>query len=143
MTHKRKNLFYICGMPRTKNIPFPFILDYLLPLEPHMKPFFGCYGVYVGEQIIFILRDKETYADCNGVWIATSHEHHKSLKKEFPSLTSVSVLNDGANATAWQMIPADSDDFESLAIKACELVLKGDKRIGKIPKPKKKKKKVS
>jgi len=130
-------------MPRSKNIPFPFILDYLLPLEPHMKPFFGCYGVYVGEQIVFILRDKDSHTDCNGLWIATSHEHHKSLKKEFPSLTSVSVLNEGSRETAWQMLPADSDDFEEAAIKACELVLKGDKRIGKIPKPKKKKKKLS
>jgi hypothetical protein len=130
-------------MPRTKNIPFSFILDYLLPLEPHMKPFFGCYGVYVGEKIVFILRDKDSHIDCNGLWIATSHEHHKSLKKEFPSLTSVSVLNEGSRETAWQMIPADSDDFESSAIKACELVLKSDKRIGKIPKSKKKKKKSS
>ena len=128
-------------MPRSKNIPFPFILDYLLPLEPQMKPFFGCYGIYVGEQIMFILREKDTHTDCNGVWIATSHEHHKSLKKEFPSLTSVSVLNDGANITAWQMIPAGSDDFEESAIRVCELVLKGDKRIGKIPKSKKKNKK--
>ncbi len=127
-------------MPRTKNIPFPFILDYLLPLEPHMKPFFGCYGVYVGEKIVFILRDKTSHTDCNGLWIATEHEHHKSLKKEFPSLTSVSVLNEGLRPTAWQMIPADSDNFESAAIRACELVLKGDKRIGKIPKLKKKKK---
>jgi hypothetical protein len=126
-------------MPHSKNIPFPFIIDYLLPLEPRMKPFFGCYGLYIGEQIIFILREKDTHTDCNGIWIATSYEHHKSLKKEFPSLTSVSVLNEGSGETAWQMVPADSDDFEASAIKACELVLKGDKRIGKIPKPKKKK----
>jgi hypothetical protein len=86
-------------MPRSKNIPFPFILDYLLPLEPHMKPFFGCYGVYLGEQIVFILRDKDTYTECNGLWIATSREHHKSLKKIFPSLTSVSVLNNGERET--------------------------------------------
>jgi len=130
-------------MPRSKNIPFPFILDYLLPLEPHMKPFFGCYGVYVGEKIMFILRDKDSHIDCNGMWIATSREHHKSLKKIFPSLTSVSVLNNGSRETDWQMLQADSDDFESSAIGACELVLKGDKRIGKIPKPKKKKKTIS
>ncbi len=128
-------------MPRSKNIPFPFILDYLLPLEPRINPMFGCYGVYVGERIIFILRERETHTDCNGVWIATSYEHHKSLKKEFSSLTSVSVLNEGSRETAWQMLQSENDDFEESAIRACELVLKGDKRIGKIPKPKKKKKK--
>ena len=130
-------------MPRSKNIPFPFILDYLLPVEPRINPMFGCYGVYVDEQIVFIMRNRDTHTDCNGLWIATSREHHKSLKKIFPSLTSVSVLNEGSRETAWQMLPADSDDFETAAIAACELVLKGDKRIGKIPKPKKKKKNIS
>ncbi len=129
-------------MPKTKNIPFPFILDCLLPLDPNLKPFFGCYGVYVGEQIVFIIREKDSHPEANGLWIATSYEHHKSLKKEFPSLTTVSVLNDGSRETSWQMLHSDSDDFESSAIRACELVLKGDKRIGKIPKPKKKKKKT-
>jgi hypothetical protein len=127
-------------MLQLKNIPFPFILEYLLPLEPRIKPFFGCYGVYTGEKIVFILRNKNNHPECNGLWIATSHEHHKSLKKEFPSLTSVSVLNNGSGETGWQMLQADNDDFESSAIKACELVLKNDVRIGRIPKPKKKKK---
>ena len=128
-------------MSGSKTIPFSFVLDYLLPLEPYTKPFFGCHGVYVGEKIVFILREKESHSECNGMWIATFHEHHKSLKKEFPSMCSVSVLNDGDGETAWQMIHSEADDFESSAIHACELVLHGDPRIGKIPKPKKKKKK--
>jgi hypothetical protein len=36
--------------------------------------------------------------------------------------------------TGWQILPADSADFESAALRACELVLAGDPRIGKIPK---------
>jgi len=127
---------------KTTNIPFSFILDYLLPLQPYTKPFFGSYGVYVSEQIVFILRDKKSHNECNGIWIATSREHHQSLKKEFPSLQSVSVLNSGKRETDWQMIHCEADDFESSAIKACELVLHADPRIGKIPKPKKKKKKA-
>ena len=126
-----------------KSIPFHFVLEYLMPLEPRTKPFFGCYGVYIGERIVFILRDKKTNTDCNGVWIATSPEHHKSLKKEFPGISSVAVLNDRRkdSETNWQMLKSDDDDFEAMAIKACELVLHGDPRIGKIPKPKKKRKK--
>jgi hypothetical protein len=38
----------------------------------------------------------------------------------------------------WQNIPADEDDFEELVLNACHLILKGDVRIGKIPKQKKK-----
>ncbi|MGP8215952.1 MAG: hypothetical protein ACLQQ4_10345 [Bacteroidia bacterium] len=129
-------------MPRSKNIPFYFVVDYLVPAEPRVRPFFGCYSVYIGDKIIFVLRDKKTYPECNGVWIATSHEHHKSLKKELPSMCSVTVLNDGAGRdTGWQMLRADDDNFEPLVIKACELILHGDPRIGKIPKPRKKRKK--
>jgi hypothetical protein len=127
-------------MPRSKNIPFYFVIDYLLQLEPRINPMFGSYAVYVGEKIVFILRERKTHPEVNGVWIATGHEHHKSLKKEFPSMCSVSVLNNGNGETGWQMLQADDEDFEPLVIKACELVLRGDPRIGKVPKPKKKKK---
>ena|ERR1700722_12261985 len=128
-------------MPKQKKIPFDFVLDRLSPLNPRINHMFGSYGVYVGEKIVFILRDRESHTECNGIWLATSHEHHKSLKKDFPSMTSVWVLSDGKGETGWQMLPYDSDDFEPSAIKACEFVLRGDERIGKIPKPKKKKKK--
>ena len=127
-------------MSKNQQIPFSFILDYLLPLQPRIRPMFGCHAIYVGDKIVFIVRDKETELTCNGIWIATSHEHHKSLKKEFPSLQSVSVLNNGSRETGWQMVHAEADDFESSAIHACELVLRNDPRIGKIPKARKKKK---
>jgi len=129
-------------MSRQTQIPFSFILDYLMPLQPRIRPMFGCHAIYVGDKIVFIVRDKETIRDCNGIWIATSHEHHISLKKEFPNMHSVYLLSDGKGETGWQMLPAEADDFESAAIKACEMVLHGDERIGKIPKPRKKKKKV-
>lgn len=125
----------------TKYIPFSFILDYLDTLHPRISQMFGCHSIYVGEKIVFIVRDRENHADCNGIWIATSHEHHESLRKELPSLCSISVLNGGNGETGWQMLPAEADDFESSAVKACEMVLHGDPRIGKIPKAKKKKRK--
>jgi hypothetical protein len=129
-------------MPKTKNIPYYFVIDSLMRLEPSVRHFFSSYAVYIGPKITFVLRDKKTYPECNGIWIATSAEHHKSLKKELPSMQSISVLSGKENGkTNWQMLPVDSDSFEEEAIRACELVLKGDERIGKIPKPKKKKKK--
>jgi hypothetical protein len=37
----------------------------------------------------------------------------------------------GKEVTGWQVLPADAKDFEEAALRACELVLAGDPRIGK------------
>lgn len=127
-------------MTKQKNkAPFDFVLDALTPLDPRINPMFGAFGVYVGEKIVLALRKKEDHEDANGVWIATGKEHHQSLKKELPSMQSIYILSGGTRETGWQMIPADSETFEEEAMKVCELILKGDKRIGKIPGKKKKK----
>ncbi len=130
-------------MASAKKIPFPFILDQLSRIEFATKPMFGCHAIYVREKIMLILRNREDHEDANGVWIATSREHHASLKKEIPSLHSVYILSNGKGETEWQMIHVDADDFESSAIRLCEMVLKGDHRIGKIPKKKAAKEKAA
>lgn len=125
-----------------KKVPFEFVIESLLPLSPRVRPMFGAFGVYVGEKIVFVLRNHEEHEEANGVWMATKSEHHSSLKKIFPSMRSIYLLSDGKAETEWQMLPLDSYDFETAAIKACELILRGDERIGRIPKLRKKKKKV-
>ncbi len=92
---------------------------------------FGCLAVYVEDKIVLVLRDRPTASADNGVWLATTEEHHTSLRREFPSLRSIGVL--GKGVTGWQVLPADSPDFETGALRACELVLARDPRIGKIP----------
>ncbi len=99
---------------------------------------FGCYAIYAGEKIMLVLRDRKDHSEANGIWIATSKEHHQSLKDDFPSLHSVMILSEGKSETSWQMISKDADDFESSAIKACEFILQNDRRIGRIPKARKK-----
>ena len=101
---------------------------------------FGAFAVYVGEKIVLVLRQRESHEEANGVWLATKKEYHTSLKGILPSMRSIYILSDGKAETEWQMLPLDSDDFESSATKACELILRGDERIGRIPKPRKKKK---
>jgi hypothetical protein len=118
-----------------KEIPFDFVIERLSSLDPVVKPMFGCHAVYVRDKIVLIVRRKENDAD-NGVWVATSPEHHASLKKELPSLRPIEIFGDKGS---WQNLPEDHPDFEQEAISACELILKNDRRIGKIPKPKKKK----
>jgi hypothetical protein len=124
-------------MSLKRNIPFDFVFEYLEPLPYVVKPFFGCFAIYLGDKIMLILRDKKDHPDVNGVWIAASHESHESLKKTFPSMCSVSIFNDGNGETAWQMIPVDADDFESSVSELCKLIRRGDKRIGRVPKKKK------
>lgn len=110
-----------------KKIPFDFILDELFSLNPIVKPMFGCHAIYIGEKIMLILRDKEDHAEANGVWIATTKEHHPSLKKEFTSIDSVSVLTVPGRETEWQMIHKEDDYFESDILKICTYIKKGER----------------
>src|SRR5579872_3099329 len=115
--------------------PFEFVLDALFAVSPRTHPMFGCLAVYVGQKIVLILRDKQGAQPDNGVWLATTREHHESLRRDFPNMRSIEVL--GKDVTGWQVLPADAPDFEEAALRACELVLARDSRIGKVPAKKK------
>ncbi len=115
-----------------KVVPHEFVLDAIAPLLPHTRSMFGCLAVYVEDKIVFLLRDKRDGTADNGVWLATTPEHHESLRREFPNMRSIQLL--GKETTGWQVLPADSLDFEEAALRACELILAGDSRIGKVPK---------
>jgi hypothetical protein len=116
-----------------KPVPHEFVLDALAPLSPRTRPMFGCLAIYVEDKIVLILRnkDKPDQTTDNGVWLATTEEHHQSLRRDFPSMRSIKVL--GKKVTGWQVLPADAEDFEEAALRSCELVLAGDPRIGKVP----------
>jgi hypothetical protein len=114
-----------------KPVPHAFVLDAISTLSPYTRPMFGCLAIYVKDKIVLILRDKPTSTADNGVWLATTQEHHQSLRCEFPNMRSIQVL--GKPVTGWQVLPVDAPDFESAAQRACELVLAGDHRIGKMP----------
>jgi hypothetical protein len=116
---------------RRKAVPHEFVLDALAALSPWTRPMFGCLAVYVQDKIVLILRDKPEHTADNGVWLATTQPHHQSLRQEFPSLRSVQIF--GKPVTDWQVLPAESADFEEAALHVCDLVLAGDPRIGKVP----------
>jgi hypothetical protein len=92
---------------------------------------FGCLAVYVEDRIVLALRDKQDHAADNGVWLATTQEHHESLRREFPNMRSIQVL--GSGVTGWQVLPSDALDFEEATLRACELIVARDPRIGKLP----------
>ena len=114
-----------------KAIPHAFVLESLDSVSPWTRPMFGCVAVYVAEKIVLILRDRPTYPEDNGVWLATTRDHHESLRRDFPSMRSIGVL--GEEVTSWQVLPAEAADFEEAALRACEFILAGDARIGKVP----------
>jgi len=114
-----------------KAIPHEFVLDAITALSPKTRSMFGCLAVYVEEKIVLILRDKGNDIADNGVWLATTEDNHNSLRGEFPNMRSIRVL--GKKVTGWQVLPVDAPDFEEAALRACELILARDPRIGKVP----------
>src|SRR5579863_1666548 len=133
MPKPRRNAAFPLDLPvkRRKTIPHEFVLDAMAALSPRTHPMFGCLAIYVEDKIVLILRDKAGETTDNGVWLATTQEHHQSLRREFPNMRSIRVL--GKKVTGWQVLPADAPDFEQAAQHACDLVLTGDPRIGKVP----------
>src|SRR5882724_7991206 len=121
----------VLGVKRRKIVPYEFVLDAIVSLSPRTNPMFGCLAVYVEDKIVLILRDRRTKTADNGVWLATTEEHHEGLRREFPSMRSIRVL--GKKVTGWQVLPADAPDFEEAALRACEFIIAGDNRIGKVP----------
>lgn len=119
------------AIKKRQTLPYEFVLEAIASLSPYTRPMFGCTAVYVDDKIVLILRDKPNHTADNGVWLATTEEHHASLRREFPHMRSIGVL--GKPVTGWQILPADSPDFEQSTLRACELVLARDPRIGKIP----------
>jgi len=127
-------------MKSPKTIPFDFVLEALFAADPQVRPMFGGYAIYVNEKIVLMLRKRDTYPHDNGVWVATSHTHHESLRKELPSMRTIRLF--GQPESGWQNLPEEAPDFEETVMHACRLILKGDERIGKVPDRKKKTKAV-
>jgi hypothetical protein len=115
-------------------VPYEFVVEALTPLSPIVRRFFSGFAIYIGPKFVLILHDRPNHPADNGVWLATSAEHHESLRGEFPNMRSVQLF--GTPVTSWQVLPVDALDFEESATRACELIAARDPRIGKIPKKK-------
>jgi hypothetical protein len=62
------------------------VLDAIAALSATTGPMFGCPAVYVAHRIVLVLRDKLDKMADNGVWLATTKDHHESLRREFPNM---------------------------------------------------------
>jgi hypothetical protein len=119
------------AIKQRKAVPHQFVLDAIAALSPETCSMFGCLAIYVEDKIVLILRDKRDETEDNGVWLATTEEQHESLRREFPNMRSIQVF--GKKVTGWQVLPVDASDFEVAALRACELIVARDPRIGKAP----------
>jgi len=121
--------------PRAKKkAPFGFALEELNALSPMIKPMFGGFVVYVGEKMTLFLYDQEKWPNFKGVSLATTPEHYRSLAQEFPSTRDAEPQKIGKHP--WLLLPAGAADFEEQALRACEMILNGDERIGRLPEEK-------
>jgi hypothetical protein len=110
--------------------PFLFVLDELEPLRPVVKSMFGFTHVYLADRLLCSLRDDPKRKGTNGLWLYTTTEHAESLAREFPDLSRRQVWRSGKNA--WIVLASRLENFEEYAFRACELILKDDKRIGRV-----------
>src|SRR5262245_43456882 len=113
-----------------KRFPFPFVLDELAVLRPTIKRVFGFIYVYFDDKLLCALRESTKQPNSNGMWIFTTTENVESLGKEFPQLPKRYLWRSGKNA--WVILPSRLEGFEEYAFKACELMLDGDRRIGRL-----------
>lgn len=114
--------------------PFPFVLEELLSIRPTIKRMFGFTSVYLDDRLLCSLRDSTRQPGSNGMWLYTTTEHVDSLALEFPQLPKRQLWRSGKNA--WVILASRLEDFEEYAFKACELILNGDRRIGRITRSK-------
>lgn len=113
-----------------KKDPFPFVLDELQPIRPRVKRAFGFTYVYLDDKLLCGLRESEKMPSTNGLWLFTTTEHVDSLGREFPDLPKRYLWRSGKKA--WVILASRLESFEEYAFKACELIVKGDRRVGRV-----------
>jgi hypothetical protein len=109
-------------------------LEALMPMDPEVRRMFSGFAVYLGSRIVLMLRDSPKAPRDNGVWLVLSEgtdPADSELRREFPSLRSIELL--GGKIGHWLLIPSDGPGFEGEALHACDLLLRHDHRLGRVP----------
>jgi hypothetical protein len=112
--------------------PFPFVLEELSAIRPTIKHWFGFTSVYLDEKLLCSLRDSAKQPNSNGIWLYTTTEHVESLAREFPELPKRQLWRSRSGNKAWVVLASRLEGFEEYAFRACELILRGDRRIGRV-----------
>ena len=118
--------------PHQRQSPFQFVLDELLPVRPAVRRMFGFTYVYLDELLLLSLRESAKQPQYNGVWLYTEAEHIESLRGEFPELPRRCFWRSKQSGSGWVILAAGLEGFEECAYRACELILRGDRRVGRV-----------
>jgi hypothetical protein len=94
------------------------------------KRMFGGLAAYLFERQMLVLVEptKSGRWKWHGVLVCTSHEHHASLRAEFPALTPHRVLG------KWLFVDSSHEDFESTMEGVAKRMARNDPRFGVTPK---------
>lgn len=111
-------------------LPFAFVVDELMPLRPTIRRVFGFTYLYVGDVLVCALRDNVNKPGSNGMWLFTTRDHVDQLGAEFPELPKRYLWRSKDNA--WVILPSKLEEFENYVFKACEMIINGDRRIGRL-----------
>ena len=106
------------------------MIDELASIRPTIKHAFGFTYIYLDDRLLCGLRNSKKQPRSNGIWLFTTVEHAESLIQEFAQLSRRYLWRSGKNASI--ILPSRLGEFEEYAFKACELILNGDRRIGRV-----------
>jgi hypothetical protein len=112
--------------------PFPFVLEELTSLRPTIKHMFGMTSIYLDDKLLCSLRDSLKQPGSNGIWLYTTAEEVESLAREFPGLSKRQLWRSRSSNKAWIILASRLENFEEYAFKACDLIVGGDRRIGRL-----------
>ncbi len=96
---------------------------------------FSGFAVYNGDRLLMMLRDHLKSPRDNGIWLVLSESvdpTDESLRQDFPSIRRIDLLR--SKIGHWLLLPSDDAAFEQLALHACDLILRHDSRLGRVPK---------
>ncbi len=116
------------------NVPHGFVLEALAPLHPEVRRMFSGFAIYSGNRLVMMLRDHLKSPQDNGIWLVLAEgidPADESLRREFPSIRRIELLR--SKIGHWLLLPSDDAAFEQLALHACDLILRHDRRLGRIP----------
>lgn len=119
--------------PKPK-VPHAFVLEALAPLRPEVNRMFSGFAVYIDDILVMMLRESAKSPQDNGVWLVLSEgtdPADKSLRRDFPPIRRIELL--GNKIHHWLLLPSDDPEFEQLALRACDFILRRDSRLGRVP----------
>jgi hypothetical protein len=95
------------------------------------KRMFGGLAAYLFDRLMLILVEptKTGRWQWHGVLVGTDHEHHASLRSEFPAMAPHGVLR------KWLFVDSTHPAFESTMEAVARCVARNDSRFGVVPRP--------